>query len=61
MNRLAGALFGLALLAAPLAGEGQQAGKIWRIGYLDGSSPSARTTLVEAFKGAKPAKPGRTR
>lgn len=38
------------LLAAPLAAEAQQAGKIWRIGYLDGSSPSARGTLIEAFK-----------
>ncbi len=38
------------LFAAPLTAEAQQAGKIWRIGYLDGSSPSARGTLIEAFK-----------
>jgi putative ABC transport system substrate-binding protein len=28
----------------------QQAARVWRIGYLDGSSPSARTTLIDAFK-----------
>jgi putative tryptophan/tyrosine transport system substrate-binding protein len=39
-----------ALLASPLAAMAQQAARVWRIGYLDGSSPSARTTLVEAFK-----------
>jgi putative tryptophan/tyrosine transport system substrate-binding protein len=39
------------LLIAPFAGYGQQPQvKSWRIGYLDGSSPSARTTLMEAFK-----------
>jgi putative ABC transport system substrate-binding protein len=39
-----------ALLAAPLAAEAQQRTRVVRIGYLDGSSPSARTSLVAAFK-----------
>jgi putative tryptophan/tyrosine transport system substrate-binding protein len=39
-----------AFVAAPLVAQVQQPAKIWRIGYLDGSSPSARTTLVVAFK-----------
>ncbi len=39
-----------AFVAAPLVAQVQQPAKIWRIGYLDGSSPSARTTLVAAFK-----------
>lgn len=34
----------------PLAAEAQQRSGIVRIGYLDGSSPSARTTLIAAFK-----------
>jgi len=34
------------LLAAPLAAEAQQAGKVWRIGYLTGSSVGA----LDAFK-----------
>jgi putative ABC transport system substrate-binding protein len=32
---------GAVLLAAPLAVEGQQAGKVWRIGLLDHSAPDA--------------------
>jgi putative ABC transport system substrate-binding protein len=35
------------LLAVPLAAQAQQGARVVRIGYLDGSSPSARTT---AFK-----------
>jgi hypothetical protein len=38
------------LLSAQLTANAQQAAKVWRIGYLDGSSPSARTTLIDAFK-----------
>ena len=34
MNRLAVALFSLALLPAPLAVEAQQAGRVYRIGFL---------------------------
>src|SRR5215510_16610978 len=37
----------LALLLQPLAGEAQQAGKVWRIGYLGGGSPA--TTPSEPF------------
>jgi hypothetical protein len=37
-----------ALLAAPLAAEAQPARRIWRIGHLDGTSPAARTSLLEA-------------
>ena len=38
------------LLAAPLAAQTQQGTRVVRIGYLDGSSPSSRTTLLAAFK-----------
>ena len=38
------------LLAAPLAAEAQPAGKVWRIGHLDGTSPTARALLLTAFK-----------
>src|SRR5260370_31083718 len=38
------------LLAAPLAAEGQPAGKGRRIGHLDGTSPTARALLLTAFK-----------
>ena len=36
------------LLAAPLAAEGQQAGKVWRIGYLSfGTTPSEGPTKFQ--------------
>ena len=38
------------LLAVPLAAEAQQAGKVYRIGYLGYSSPSLERVLVEAFR-----------
>jgi putative ABC transport system substrate-binding protein len=39
------------LLAAPLATEGQQAGKVWRIGLLDyGSADAARLAWWRAFQ-----------
>jgi putative ABC transport system substrate-binding protein len=38
---------GAALLATPLGAEAQQAGKVWRIGYLGGGSPA--TTPSEPF------------
>jgi len=44
-----GALAG-GLLAAPLEAESQQRTRVVRIGYLDGVHPSARTSLVAAFK-----------
>ncbi len=39
-----------ALLAAPLAGRAQPAGKVWRIGYLSGNSPEGDTVLRSAFR-----------
>jgi putative ABC transport system substrate-binding protein len=39
----------LGLLAAPLA-EAQQAGRVYRIGYLSYSSPAANPHLIEAFR-----------
>jgi len=35
-----------ALLAAPLAAEGQQAGKVWRIGYIDVSDDVKRYEVI---------------
>jgi putative ABC transport system substrate-binding protein len=43
-------LFALVFFVPSHGAEAQPSGKVWRIGYLDGSSPSARTTLVSAFK-----------
>ena len=40
----------LALLAAPLAAEAQQAGKVYRIGYLAGGSATANPHFLEAFQ-----------
>src|SRR5262245_53718375 len=37
------------LLAAPLAAEAQQAGKVYRIGFLSGSSAVAARSYVEQF------------
>ena len=38
------------LLAAPPAAEAQQAGRVWRIGYLSADDPSVASHLVEAFR-----------
>ena len=38
------------LLTAPLAAHAQQAGKVPRIGYLGGTSPSDRPLLLDAFR-----------
>jgi putative ABC transport system substrate-binding protein len=41
------------VLAAPLTAEGQQAGKVWRVGYLAGTPPSmnpVNSELWEAFR-----------
>ena len=38
------------LLAAPLAAEAQQAGKVYRVGYLGNSSASLEPDLVEALR-----------
>ncbi len=40
----------LGTLALPLAAEAQQAGKVYRIGYLGTSSPSLEPHYVEAFR-----------
>jgi ABC-type uncharacterized transport system substrate-binding protein len=38
------------LFAAPLASEAQQTGKVWRVGYLDGTSANTTPALLEAFR-----------
>jgi putative ABC transport system substrate-binding protein len=38
------------LLAAPLDGEAQQAGKVYRVGFMSNSTRSAGTALVDAFR-----------
>ena len=50
MRRLAVALLFVALLAAPLAGEAQTAGKVSRIGLLGWSSPPPVEPYREAFR-----------
>jgi len=42
--------FALSLLAASLAADAQQAGKVYRIGFLGGSSPGAAAAFVEAWR-----------
>ena len=37
------------LLAAPLVGEAQQTGKVWRIGYLGNGSPAVSASMRDAF------------
>jgi len=41
---------GTVLLAAPLAAEAQQAGKVYRIGFLSGSSAVASRPYIEQFR-----------
>ena len=41
---------GAVLLAAPLAADAQQAGKVPRIGFLSATSPSDRPPLLDAFR-----------
>jgi len=41
-------ILGLGVLAAPLAAEAQQAGKVWRIGYLGNSPPIPSTSFLMA-------------
>src|SRR5215831_18138960 len=40
------------LLAAPLAAEAQQAGKVWRIGVLANTTPTAAAPLLQVFRQA---------
>ena len=42
--------FAGALLAAPLAAEGQQAGKVYRVAFLGSTSPSGYASQMEAFR-----------
>jgi hypothetical protein len=39
-----------AVLAAPLLGEAQEAGKVYRIGYLSGGSSDSSGHVIEAFR-----------
>jgi ABC-type uncharacterized transport system substrate-binding protein len=41
---------GAVLLAAPLPAQAQQAGKVWRIGYLDQGSATGNGPYFEAFR-----------
>ena len=43
---------GAMFVAAPLAAEGEQAGKVYRIGYLSGASATVSPRYVEAFRQA---------
>jgi ABC-type uncharacterized transport system substrate-binding protein len=49
MLKLVGVILALIVLAAPLAGEGQQAAKVYRIGLLAGGSRAADSLLIETF------------
>ena len=50
MNRRRFLAGGVSVLAAPLAAEAQQAGRVYRIGYLSYSSPASNPHLIEAFR-----------
>ena len=43
-------ILALGVLLPPLAAEAQQAGKVYRIGFLGGASPSAGAHLVDALR-----------
>jgi ABC-type uncharacterized transport system substrate-binding protein len=44
------AIVGGSILAAPLAAEAQQAGKLYRVGYLTAGSVGANPGILEAFR-----------
>jgi putative ABC transport system substrate-binding protein len=50
MMRLAILALTLGLIAAPLAAEAQQAGKVYRIGFLGNSTPALEANLVGPFR-----------
>src|SRR5262245_35337068 len=41
---------GMGLFAAPLAAEGQQAGKVYRVGYLGYDSPGSDPSAISALR-----------
>ena len=43
-------IFGLGALATPLAAEAQQAGKVYRIGYIQTAAPNEMEHLTKAFE-----------
>ncbi len=43
-------IFGAASLAAPVVATAQQTGKVYRIGFLGGASPSGYAVLVNALR-----------
>jgi putative tryptophan/tyrosine transport system substrate-binding protein len=45
-------LLALALVAAPLVAEAEQAGKLYRIGFLDASPRTASSARIESFQAA---------
>jgi hypothetical protein len=46
MLKLVGVIFALVVVAVPLVADGQQAGKIWRIGILHGMAAQGRDLQV---------------
>ena len=40
----------ISILAAPLAADAQQAGKVYRIGYLSSGSSTVGSHMLEAFR-----------
>jgi putative ABC transport system substrate-binding protein len=50
MTRVVVALLSLALLAAPLVAEAQQAGKVWRIGFIEAGSAPVNQHFLNAFR-----------
>jgi putative ABC transport system substrate-binding protein len=49
MRRVGARILALALLAAPLAAEGQPAAQVYRIGYLGSTPPTAPSPLWDSF------------
>jgi len=49
-SRIVIAIVAVALLCAPLAGESQQTGKVYRVGFLGATSPAGYAPQVAAFR-----------
>ena len=43
-------ILALGLLAAPLAAEAQQAGKVWRVGFLGPGTPTSWAPGIDALR-----------